>query len=63
MRTTYNKFPEVNVQGYDNHAWQGWSSIHSVLNTGVSTAAKTVLIVDCYRACGLTSWSNSLLRH
>lgn len=22
MRTTYNKFPEVNVQGYDNHAWQ-----------------------------------------
>lgn len=24
MRTTYNKFPEVYVQGYDDEAWQGW---------------------------------------
>lgn len=48
MRTTYNKFPEVKVQGYDNQAWQGWESIHSVLNTRVSESSKTVLVVDCY---------------
>ncbi|HBC7342710.1 TPA: class I mannose-6-phosphate isomerase [Citrobacter koseri] len=48
MRTTYNKFPEVKVQGYDNQTWQGWESIHSVLNTRVSESSKTVLVVDCY---------------
>ena len=35
MRTTYNKFPEVSIRGYDNHARQGWSSIHSVINTSI----------------------------
>ena len=27
MRTTYNKFPEVYVQGYDDEAWQGWAGL------------------------------------
>ncbi|CAD7560864.1 mannose-6-phosphate isomerase, class I [Citrobacter europaeus] len=62
MRTTYNKYPEVNVQGYDNHAWQGWSSIHSVLNTRVSGAAKTVLIVDCYPGVRLEELEQQLIR-
>lgn len=25
MQTTYDKFPEVTVQGYDDQAWQGWN--------------------------------------
>ena len=48
MRTTYNKFPEVYVQGYDDEAWQGWASVHSVLRSRVSESPKTVLIIDCY---------------
>lgn len=48
MQTTYNKFPEVVVQGYDTQAWQGWDSIASVLNTRVSGLTKRVLVVDCY---------------
>ncbi len=27
MQTTYDKFPEVTVQGYDDQAWQGWESL------------------------------------
>ena len=61
MRTTYNKFPEVSIQGYDNHAWQGWSSIHSVINTKVSGAAKTVLIVDCYPGVRLDELEQQLV--
>ncbi|MCZ4674067.1 class I mannose-6-phosphate isomerase [Citrobacter sedlakii] len=48
MQTTYNKFPEVVVQGYGTQAWQGWDSIASVLNTRVSGLTKRVLVVDCY---------------
>ncbi|CBG86813.1 class I mannose-6-phosphate isomerase [Citrobacter rodentium] len=48
MPTTYNKYPDVVVQGYDHQAWQGWNTILSALNTKLSDSTKTVLVVDCY---------------
>ncbi|MGE0971924.1 class I mannose-6-phosphate isomerase [Klebsiella sp. WOUb02] len=48
MQTTYNKYPEVAVRGYDDHAWQGWESIRTALSARTSAAARTVLVVDCY---------------
>lgn len=61
MRTTYNKFPEVNVQGYDDEAWQGWASVHSVLNARVSGSSKTILIIDCYPGVRLDELEQQLL--
>ncbi|EFM2061887.1 TPA: class I mannose-6-phosphate isomerase [Escherichia coli] len=48
MRSTYNKFPEVAVQGYDNQAWSGWASISNEINARASASAKTVVVIDCY---------------
>ena len=48
MRSTYNKFPEVAVRGYDNQAWSGWASICNEINDRASASAKTVVVIDCY---------------
>ena len=48
MQTTYDKFPEVTVQGYDDQAWQGWESLSATLRLRASAASRTVLVVDCY---------------
>ncbi|TGB72289.1 class I mannose-6-phosphate isomerase [Escherichia sp. E4702] len=48
MRSTYNKFPEVAVQGYDNQAWSGWVSISNEINARASASARTVVVIDCY---------------
>ncbi|MGE4389788.1 MAG: mannose-6-phosphate isomerase, partial [Citrobacter sp.] len=61
MRTTYNKFPEVYVQGYDDEAWQGWASVHSVLRSRVSESPKTVLVIDCYPGVRLDELEQHLL--
>lgn len=39
-RTHYDKYPEVSVQGFDTHAWQGWKSILAALNTRLSANQK-----------------------
>ena len=46
MQTTYDKFPEVTVQGYDDQAWQGWESLSATLRLRASAASRTVLVVD-----------------
>lgn len=46
--TTYDKFPEVPVQGFDNQAWQGWREITATLKTRLAQHSKTVLVIDCY---------------
>ncbi|HAT7493645.1 TPA: mannose-6-phosphate isomerase [Raoultella ornithinolytica] len=61
MQTTYDKFPEVTVQGYDDQAWQGWESIEATLNLRASTSSRTVLVVDCYPGVRLDELEQRLL--
>lgn len=44
----YDKYPEVAVPRYDNHAWKGWSSIAAALSPQLTGRKKTVLVIDCY---------------
>ncbi|WP_312626074.1 class I mannose-6-phosphate isomerase [Scandinavium sp.] len=46
--TTYDKFPEVPVQGFDSQAWQGWRDIIATLKTRLTQKPKIVLVIDCY---------------
>nr|VUD33755.1 Uncharacterised protein [Raoultella sp. NCTC 9187] len=61
MHTTYNKYPEVAVRGYDDHACQGWESIRTALSARASTTAKTVLVIDCYAGVRLEELEQHLL--
>lgn len=46
--TTYNKWPEIPVAGYDNCAWQGWEGLAATLNETHRGRQRTVLALDCY---------------
>ncbi|HHS9969469.1 TPA: class I mannose-6-phosphate isomerase [Raoultella ornithinolytica] len=61
MQTTYDKFPEVTVQGYDDQAWQSWESIEATLNLRASASSRTVLVVDCYPGVRLDELEQRLL--
>ncbi|MBZ7828780.1 class I mannose-6-phosphate isomerase [Raoultella planticola] len=61
MQTTYDKFPEVMVQGYDDQAWQGWESLSATLRLRASAASRTVLVVDCYPGVRLDELEQRLL--
>ena len=61
MQTTYDKFPEVTVQGYDDQAWQGWESIEATLNLRASASSRIVLVVDCYPGVRLDELEQRLL--
>ncbi|WP_407289667.1 class I mannose-6-phosphate isomerase [Raoultella planticola] len=61
MQTTYDKFPEVTVQGYDDQAWQGWESLSATLLLRASAASRTVLVVDCYPGVRLDELEQRLL--
>lgn len=61
MQTTYDKFPEVTVQGYDDQAWQGWESLSATLRLRASAASRTVLVVDCYPGVRLDKLEQRLL--
>jgi len=59
--TTYDKYPEVSLKGYEHQAWQGWQAIITALNTRRSASAKTVLVIDCYPGVRLSELENQLL--
>lgn len=48
MTTTYDKWPEIPVVGYDDRAWESWENIAATLNETHSTRQRTVLTLDCY---------------
>ncbi|MDX6021517.1 class I mannose-6-phosphate isomerase [Scandinavium sp. V105_16] len=58
--TNYDKHPEVPIQGYDKQAWQGWKMLLPVLNTRLSDASKTVLVIDCYPGVRLNELEQAL---
>lgn len=49
-KASYDKFPYVAVQGYEDHCWRGWSEILDRLNKAVDSLgqAKTIIAVECY---------------
>lgn len=59
--TTYDKFPTVAIQGYDDSAWQGWEAIISSLDTKIRQRSRTVLVIDCYPGVRMTELENALL--
>ncbi|MCK7227738.1 class I mannose-6-phosphate isomerase [Enterobacter asburiae] len=60
--TTYDKFPTVEVQGYDDSAWQGWEPIISSLDAKIRQCSRTVLVIDCYPGVRMTELENALLQ-
>lgn len=46
--TTYDKWPEIPVAGYDNCAWEGWEGLAATLNETHRGRQRTVLTLDCY---------------
>ncbi|MGF1909989.1 class I mannose-6-phosphate isomerase [Vibrio kasasachensis] len=46
-RPNYNKFPHVEVSGFDDQAWQGWSNVIEQIQSRVQTE-RHVLIIDTY---------------
>lgn len=59
--TTYDKFPTVTIQGYDDSAWQGWEAIISSLDAKTRQCSRTVLVIDCYPGVRMTELENALL--
>ena len=56
----YDKFPEIVVPHYDNHAWQGWSSIVHELSSQQIGRTKTVVVIDCYPGVRLAELANGI---
>ncbi|EMF0719161.1 class I mannose-6-phosphate isomerase [Citrobacter freundii] len=61
MQTTYNKFPEVAIQGYDDQAWQGWEATAAAINARTAGSSRTVVVVDCYPGVRLAELEQHLL--
>ena len=45
---SYNKYPEVQIAGFENQAWQGWKDIVQAVQRRLHRQGKTVLVIDCY---------------
>ncbi|WP_448868165.1 class I mannose-6-phosphate isomerase [Enterobacter ludwigii] len=58
---TYDKFPEVAVEGYDDCAWQGWDAIVRELTRRAGQYTRTVLVIDCYPGVRLEELETKLL--
>lgn len=59
--TTYDKFPTVAIQGFDDSAWQGWEAITRVLESQIQQRSRTVLVIDCYPGVRMTELEENVL--
>lgn len=59
--TTYDKFPTVTIEGYDDSAWQGWEDITRVLAAKTQQRSRTVLVIDCYPGVRLKELEENVL--
>lgn len=55
----YEKYPTLQIEGYDDSAWQGWESITATLRA--RTGQRTVLVIDCYPGVRLAELEENLL--
>lgn len=47
MKSNYDKFPHVDISGFDEEAWQGWVQIRESITKKLSNNSATV-IIECY---------------
>ncbi|MCK6905622.1 class I mannose-6-phosphate isomerase [Enterobacter pseudoroggenkampii] len=59
--TTYDKFPTVTIQGFDDSAWQGWETITRTLAAKTQQRGRTVLVIDCYPGVRMTELEENVL--
>ncbi|MBV4412459.1 class I mannose-6-phosphate isomerase [Enterobacteriaceae bacterium YMB-R22] len=59
--STYEKYPTVEIQGYDDSAWQGWEAIVATLNEHIHQRRRAVLVIDCYPGVRLGELEEKLL--
>lgn len=55
----YEKHPTLQIEGFDDCAWQGWEPITATLRA--RTGQRTVLVIDCYPGVRLTELEENLL--
>ncbi|MDK9603806.1 class I mannose-6-phosphate isomerase [Lelliottia wanjuensis] len=55
----YEKYPTLQIEGYDDSAWQGWEEITARLRA--RTGQRTVLVIDCYPGVRLAELEENLL--
>ncbi|CAM4212958.1 MULTISPECIES: class I mannose-6-phosphate isomerase [Lelliottia] len=55
----YEKYPTLQIEGYDDSAWQGWEAITARL--GARTGQRTVVVIDCYPGVRLAELEEKLL--
>lgn len=55
----YEKYPTLQIEGYDDSAWQGWEAITARLRA--RTGQRTVLVIDCYPGVRLAELEENLL--
>jgi mannose-6-phosphate isomerase class I len=60
--TTYDKCPEVPINGFDHEAWQGWQAILTALRDRPDHEHKTVLVVDCYPGVRLSELQKQFIQ-
>lgn len=59
MHTTYNKFPEVYVQGYDDEAGKAGRRSIRYFAAGFLNRLKPYWLLIVIRVCDWMSWSNT----
>lgn len=57
----YDKFPEVRIKGFDDHAWRGWSAVQQAVAARLSEQQKIVLVIDCYPGVRLDELEQQLV--
>lgn len=60
-QVNYEKYPEVRIDGFDDQAWRGWTTVRQTLETRLSGRHKTVVVIDCYPGVRLEELEQQLI--
>ncbi|WP_034949328.1 class I mannose-6-phosphate isomerase [Erwinia oleae] len=61
--SAYDKYPEVRISGFENHAWRGWSAIRERIAEQCAQRKRNVLVIDCYPGVRLDEIVSQLIEH
>ncbi|MFD2115346.1 class I mannose-6-phosphate isomerase [Paenibacillus yanchengensis] len=61
--SNFNMYPETNVKGYDEFAWQNYDNIVGELNKAITGIGKdkTIVMIDCYPGVRMEELETSLV--
>lgn len=60
FESSYDRYPETTVDGFDDSAWNGWEQIGRVLKTAME--GRRVFVADCYPGVNEQELSENLIR-